>query len=114
MGSATGHNHTPTNPVVDLVGCSNEIAHRALPTFPPASVGPSTARTFGLDPTKGAAAPGMGGASFAKTKPRHPVATMAGSAAITPSDFSEVIGSPQQWEVADITGRRWNFGGLRR
>jgi hypothetical protein len=38
----------------------------------------------------------------------------AGSAAITPSDFLEVIVSPQQWEVANITGRRWNFGGLRR
>jgi hypothetical protein len=42
-------------------------------------------------------------------KPDH-----AGSAAITPSDFLEVIVSPQQWEVANITGRRWNFGGLRR
>jgi hypothetical protein len=39
---------------------------------------------------------------------------MAGSAAITPSDFLEAIVSPQQWEVANITGRRWNFGGLRR
>jgi hypothetical protein len=36
MGSVTGHNHMPTNPVVDPIGCSSrgsEIAHGALPTF---------------------------------------------------------------------------------
>jgi hypothetical protein len=35
MGSVTGHNHMPTNPVVDPIGCGSEIAHGALPTFPP-------------------------------------------------------------------------------
>jgi hypothetical protein len=42
------------------------------------------------------------------------VAAMAGSAAITPSDFLEVIGSPQRWEFAGMGGRQWNFGGLWR
>ena len=31
MGSVTGHNHMPTNPVVDPVGCGSEIAHGGAP-----------------------------------------------------------------------------------
>jgi hypothetical protein len=36
----------PTNPVVDPIGCGSEIAHGALPTFPPPVPGPKIMMRF--------------------------------------------------------------------